>query len=459
MDSAVLLMSKQSEYQKLCDEIWEHNRLYYLDDAPCISDFEFDKLLEEVIRIEKEHPDWIFPGSPTQRIGERPSGSFPVVSHKVPMLSLANTYSPEELQEFLERMEKQLHKQQIDYQVELKFDGIAISILYENGILTRAVTRGDGTQGDEITANIRTIRSLPLKLKAPFPPTLEVRGEVFMPKHVFAKLNKQNTAAGKQLFANPRNAAGGSLKLLNPKEVAKRELAVACYAIVEGATVNSQFAIGQQLKKLGLPVIGERAKCSSYNEIWSFAGRVEQKRSALPYEIDGIVIKVDELAAQKKLGITGKHYRWAVAYKFAPEQVETTVREITVQVGRTGVITPVAELEPVFVAGSTIARATLHNADEVKRKDIRIHDHVYIEKGGDVIPKVVSVIMAKRPKKVSLGRCQLTAQHVIPSSFILKKKLLFVAPIGSDARHKACVASSILQARQEWISKILERRL
>lgn len=383
-------MSNKCDYHKLCDAIWEHNARYYVENAPSISDRAFDALLEQVIALEKEHPDWIFPGSPTQRVGEMPSGSFPLAKHTVPMLSLANTYSQEELGDFIKRMERMLHKKNIPFECELKFDGIAISIRYEKGILARAVTRGNGAEGDDITPNIRTIKSLPLKLQGNPPPLLEVRGEVFMPKTVFANYPQ---------FANPRNAAGGSLKLLDPKEVVKRNLAITCYAIVEGGRSQTQFETLEELKEYALPTLGEFRRAKTFKEIWAFASSVEKKRSKLPFEIDGIVIKVDALAFQKKLGVTGKNYRWAVAYKFAPEQAETVVKEITVQVGRTGVLTPVAELEPVFVSGSTISRATLHNSEEIERKDIRVHDTVVIEKGGDVIPKVVRVIGGRRPKE------------------------------------------------------------
>ncbi len=388
----------QEDYLKLCETIWEHNYHYFVEHAPIISDQEFDRLMFQLIEIEKEHPEWIFPGSPTQRVGELFEGRFPVVSHKIPMLSLANTYSPVEVQEFLERMERMLLQKEILYESEFKMDGIAISIHYEKGLLVRAVTRGDGSQGEDVTQNIRTIRSLPLQLRGKFPEVLEVRGEVFMPKAVFEKLNEDLKKEGKPLFANPRNAAAGSLKLLDPNLVAKRKLAISFYAIAEGAPTKTQFEALKAIQALGLPIAGEYLLCNSFDEIMDFAAKVEKKRRSLPFEIDGIVIKVNELELQKKLGVTGKNVRWAVAYKFAPEREETQIKEITVQVGRTGVLTPVAELIPVFVAGSTISRATLHNEDEVKRKDIRALDYVFIEKGGDVIPKVVAVNLAKRPQ-------------------------------------------------------------
>lgn len=389
---------RQQEYHELCDTIWEHNRRYYTENAPLISDHEFDRLLAQLISIEKRHPEWVFAGSPTQRVGEAIVGGFPVVPHTTPMLSLANTYSPEEIIDFFERMERMLQTKKILYETEYKMDGIAISVRYEAGILVRAVTRGDGMQGEEITANIRTIQSLPLRLRGEYPQILEARGEVFMSKKSFQTLNQTCEKEGRPPFANPRNAAGGSLKLLDPKLVAQRKLAISFYGIAANSSegIKTQYESLELLKRLGLPIVGEYALCETSDAVLKFAREVEKKRSTLPYEIDGIVIKVNDLAAQKKLGVTGKNYRWAVAYKFAAERAETLIREITVQVGRTGVLTPVAELDPVLVAGSTIARATLHNEDEVKRKDIRVGDYVFIEKGGDVIPKVVEVNFARR---------------------------------------------------------------
>jgi len=397
MASAVPQTYKKSDYLALCDQIWEHNWRYYVDHAPIISDYEFDRLLETVRAIELQHPDWVFSGSPTQRVGEQPSGAFVTQKHAIPMLSLANSYSKEEILQFIARIEKQTESKYFCYEVEPKFDGIAISIRYEKGIFVRAVTRGDGVEGEVVTANIRTIASLPLKLRGQVPDVLEVRGEVFMPKAVFHQLNQAYTEAGQAPFANPRNAAGGSLKLLDPKEVKKRRLAVTCYHAVEGLSLGSQYEMLQKLKSLGLPVVGESARCHDFASVWSFIEKLGEVRNELPYEIDGVVIKLDDQSKQQQLGATGKHLRWAIAYKYAPMQVETVIREITVQVGRTGVLTPVAELDPVLLAGSTISRATLHNEDELARKDIRLHDHVLIEKGGDVIPKVVSVIKEKRP--------------------------------------------------------------
>lgn len=401
MDFVVLQMSSKvtkEYYHSLCDLIWEHNWLYFVKNQPKISDFAFDQLLNELKEIEKEHPNWIFPGSPTQRVGEMVSGGFRVEKHSTKMLSLANTYDFEEVKQFLDRMKKNLGKSS-DFHVELKMDGIAISVLYEKGIYCRALTRGDGQSGEDVTSSVRTIASLPLDIpQARTVDRMEIRGEIFLDKKDFFQLNEKQKKEHKPLFANPRNAAGGSLKLLDPKEVAKRSLSIVFYAILEAELfgITSQYDSLEFLKTLHLPVVKEHKRCKSFEEIIQFADSVGNKRSQLPFEIDGIVIKVDDLPSQKMLGVTGKNYRWAVAYKFAAEKVETKILGITVQVGRTGVLTPVAELEPVFVAGSTISRATLHNAEEIRRKDIRIGDVVQIEKGGDVIPKVVEVIKEKR---------------------------------------------------------------
>lgn len=396
-------MSKEFErhqYEKLCQEIWEHNHRYYVEHMPAISDEQWDRLMHELEKIEKAHPDWVTPNSPSQRVGEAPTAGFNPISHLVPMLSLANSYSQEELEDFIKRIEKLLEKKNIPFCTELKIDGLAVSVLYEKGKFIRAVTRGDGKKGDDVTANIKTIKSLPLELYGThIPDQLEIRGEVYMPHSVFQKINKQRSKDGEELWANPRNAAAGSLKLLSPSEVSKRNLAIVFYAIANADSdlVKTQHEAHRFLHRLGLPVLQEIALCHHIEEIWTFAEKVRKLRPSLPYDIDGIVIKVDSLHDQGKLGATGKNPRWAVAYKFAAEQAETRILGITVQVGRTGILTPVAELEPVFLAGSTISRATLHNQEEVDRKDIRIGDKVVIEKGGDVIPKVVNVLIDQRP--------------------------------------------------------------
>lgn len=394
-------IENRQEYLTLVEKIQRHDELYYSKSSPEITDYEYDLLLKKLEKIEHEHPDWIIASSPTQRITEALTEGFKSVSHTVPMLSLANTYSKEEVEDFIKRVEKGLGVSDVEFHAELKMDGIAITALFEKGHFVRGATRGDGKKGDDITANMKTIRSLPLTLKGKdIPERLEVRGEVFMPKSVFQTLNQEKEQVGEEVWANPRNAAAGSLKLLDSKEVSHRKLSVVFYAIAEDSShcVSTQEEVHSRLEKMGLPVFLPTLRCKTkkVGELLSFAADVEKQRKSLPYEIDGIVIKVNNLRWQEELGATAKHQRWAVAYKFAPEKALTQILDITVQVGRTGVLTPVAELEPVLVAGSRVARATLHNQEEIARKDIRIHDYVWIEKGGDVIPKVVEVEKGKR---------------------------------------------------------------
>lgn len=385
-------------YQKLCEEIWQHNKLYYVDHKPAISDEQFDHLLAKLEQIEKEHPEWVTHSSPSQRVGEALTDGFKTIVHRTPMLSLANTYSQEEVQDFINRIYKLSPTKSHAFSCELKMDGIAISAQFEKGEFVRGITRGDGKKGDDITANLRTVAAFPLKLLGDVPEFLEVRGEIFMPRHVFQELNAMKEEEGEEPWANPRNAAAGSLKLLDPRETRKRKLGVVFYGIAEDSQslFSSQFESHQLLQKYGLPILSVIEKCHSLEEIWTYVEKVRQIRPKLPFDIDGVVIKVDSIQEQKRLGTTGKNPRWAVAYKFAAEQAETRIESITVQVGRTGVLTPVAELIPVFLAGSTIARATLHNEEEVHRKDIREGDSVIIEKGGDVIPKVVQVNLDRR---------------------------------------------------------------
>lgn len=395
-------IKNQQDYIKLVDELIEHDKHYYAQFKPVISDYEYDQLVKELQSWEKAHPELVLPNSPSLRIGEALTKGFGHAAHLSQMLSLANTYSKDELTDFINRIHKLLEKKDIKFCSELKIDGTAISIRYEKGNLTKALTRGNGKVGDDVTQNIKTIKTLPLKLHGKnIPDLIEVRGEVFIHKKIFQKLNVKREEEGLEVFANPRNAAAGSLKLLDPKEVAKRSLDVICYGIAnEQDFVSSQFEMHSFLKKLGLPIsIDKHFKlCKNLEDILSFATQIDKIRENISFEIDGIVVKVDDITTHKILGFTGKSPRYAVAYKFAAEQAETTIKDITIQVGRTGILTPVAELEPVFLAGSTISRATLHNQDEIIRKDIRIGDRVIIEKGGDVIPKVVSVDFTKRKK-------------------------------------------------------------
>lgn len=392
----------REEYHKLIHEIQHHDKLYYVDHAPEITDYAYDLLYKKLQAMELAHPDWILNTSPTQRVSEKTTKGFKQVAHTAPMLSLDNTYKEEEIEEFIARVYKLLEKKEVSFCAELKMDGVAVSVRYEKGILVQALTRGDGKKGDDITANLRTLRCVPLKLTgSQIPNEIEIRGEVYMPHAAFQRQNKQKEETGQDLWANPRNAAAGSLKLLDPAEVATRGLAAVFYGLAEGEhpEAATQYQVHEVLKKWGLPIFASkhRAVCDSVEEIMKFAHKIEKERDHLPFDIDGIVIKVNPLKAWPLLGTTGKSPRWAAAYKFAPEQAQTTIHQITVQVGRTGVLTPVAELEPVFLAGSTIARATLHNEEEVERKDIREGDLVTIEKGGDVIPKVVAVDHKKRP--------------------------------------------------------------
>ncbi len=393
-------MNAKLAYEELCELIWHHNRLYYIKHAPEISDEEYDLLFKQLEKIEKEHPEWMTPSSPTQRVNESPTAGFKTIEHRIPMLSLANSYSKEEIEDFIERIQKWVGNKTFAFTAELKMDGIAISASFEKGVFVRGVTRGDGRKGDDITQNMRVIESLPLQLYGnEIPDFMELRGEVFMPHPIFKKLNEQKEQEGEPLWANPRNAAAGSLKLLDAQETQKRGLSIVFYGVAEESSgvLTKQSQVTPFLQKLGLPTVEYTAYCESIDDMLKFAEKIRLLRRALSYDIDGIVIKLDEFKEQKKLGNTGKNPRWAIAYKFAAEQAKTRILDISVNVGRTGTLTPVAELQPVFLAGSTISRATLHNAEEVERKDIRIGDLATIEKGGDVIPKVVEIDPANRP--------------------------------------------------------------
>lgn len=393
--------------EQLRAEIRRHNDLYYQKAAPLIPDREYDALMQELASLETAHPELEDPDSPTRTIGERPSEGFDTVRHSVPMLSLSNTYGKEALTSFDIRIRKLAPDGNWSYTLEPKIDGVAITLLYSDGQLTRGATRGDGRQGDDITANIRTLRSIPVTLNSEAPPhTLEVRGEVFMPKEGFLALNKTREAAGLPVFANPRNAAAGSLKQLDPSVVAQRPLEAVCYAV--GETAGIRFAthmdLIESLKRFGLPVPPHIWQCRKMDDVLQALDELENLRHSFPFEMDGGVIKVNEREWYDELGTTAKSPRWAVAFKFEPERAETTLRDITIQVGRTGILTPVAELEPVKVAGSTIQRATLHNEDEIRRKDIRIGDHIFVEKAGDVIPAVVAVNLSARTGRERIFR-------------------------------------------------------
>ncbi len=383
----------QERIAKLRIEIAEHDRRYYEEAAPTISDREYDALYRELGDLEREFPQFASPDSPTQRVGGVPLKAFAQVTHRVPMLSLDNTYSETEVVDFYKRLERLLPDKKIPVVIEPKVDGVAVSLLYENGALRYAATRGDGTVGDDITQNVRTIRGVPGRLKGKGPRLLEVRGEVYMDKKGFAQLNAARQEAGLPVFANPRNSAAGSLKQLDPAMAAQRPLGLVCYGTgaVDGIEIGKHSELFPLLRQLGLPATERWWMAHSVEETLAAIRELDRVRHDFVYQTDGAVVKVDLLAQREALGFTAKSPRWAIAYKYEAERVETRLHDILIQVGRTGVLTPVAALEPVFVSGSTVARATLHNEDEIKRKDIRIGDVVVIEKAGEVIPAVVSV--------------------------------------------------------------------
>src|SRR5437016_4547928 len=385
---------------KLRDEIRKHDRRYYEEAAPTISDREYDRLYKELVDLEAKFPDLVTSDSPTQRVGGKPLQAFAQIQHRVPMLSLDNTYSEDEVANFYKRITRLLPDEKIPVVIEPKVDGVAVSVMYETGRLKYAATRGDGLVGDDITQNIKTIRSVPHQLRGAAPKLFEVRGEAFLDKDGFKKLNKERHAAGLPLFANPRNAAAGSLKHLDPKIVAKRPLGIVFYGTgaIEGADVDLHSEVFPLLKKLGLPVTERWWVADSVKEILDAIHELDGIRHNFAYQTDGAVVKVDSFAQRERLGFTAKSPRWAIAYKYEAERVETRLNDIIIQVGRTGILTPVAMLEPVLVSGSTVGRATLHNEDEIKRKDIRIGDTVVIEKAGEVIPAVVEVVKSKRPR-------------------------------------------------------------
>ena len=390
-------MSAESRVAELIEQLEEHNYRYHVLAEPVISDREYDLLLEELKQLEESDPALKRPDSPTHRVGGQPTQEFPAVRHATPMLSLDNSYSREDVLAFDKRVREALPGESVEYVAELKTDGVALSLVYEDSLLVRAATRGNGIQGDEVTANARTIPTVPLKLREPGI-SCEVRGEVYMRLSDFAALNEQQERQGRTLFANPRNSTAGTLKLQDPQTVARRSLR--CFAYwLQGDTETSATHRERlrRLQQLGFAVNPAYAHCPTVSDVFEFYAEQDAARVNLDYEIDGIVIKVDSLDQQERLGATAKSPRSAMAFKFQAQQARSVLRDILLQVGRTGAISPVALLDPVFIAGSTVRRATLHNEDEIRRKDIRIGDTVTLEKGGDVIPKVVSVVAEKRP--------------------------------------------------------------
>lgn len=446
---------------ELSAELEKHNRLYYLEAEPEVSDAEYDALMGELKKLEAEFPDLASPDSPTQRVGGAPLDGFVQIKHLVPMLSIEDVHElkPEELESnsslvaeqnligWFERFGRSLGHRDVKLTVEPKIDGVAVSIVYRDGVLDYAVTRGDGTTGDDITQNIRTIRTIPLRLPKGAPPIFEVRGEVFMENEAFAKLNEERDEAGEAAFINPRNATAGTLKQLDPKLVEKRPLDCIfhSYGKVENAPYTSVSEFQDTLEAYGLKRTKWFRQPTSFDELLETIRELNRDRHGFAYATDGAVIKVDEIALHAQLGATSKHPKWACAYKFCPEQKETLIRDITIQVGRTGVLTPVAELEPVFVSGTTVSRATLHNQDEIDRKDVRIGDTVVVEKAGEIIPAVVKVILEKRPEDANPYKIAEAVGGVCPScggeitqadGFVAWRCLNFACPAKAVTRLK-----------------------
>ena len=419
----------KKQIQELTKKINYHSDLYYQKSKSEISDFEFDELLTTLAGLEKQFPELKLPDSPTQRVGGTITKEFETVYHKYPMLSLGNTYSQDELKDFDGRVAKGLEGEPYEYFCELKFDGVSISLIYENGILVKGVTRGDGVRGDNVTANVKTIRSIPLKIKSEkISGSFEVRGEVFMPKETFKQLNKEREDIGEETYANARNTTSGTLKMQDSSIVANRKLDCFVYYLLGAANQTHEQGI-KKLESIGFHVSPTYKRCKTLQEVFEYIELWESKRQELPLETDGVVIKVNSLSQQEKLGFTAKIPRWAISYKYKAQSISTKLNSITYQVGRTGAITPVAELEPVFLAGTTVKRASLHNANEIERLDLRIGDYVFVEKGGEIIPKVTAVDLLKRTKssravkyisqcpecKTSLVRVEGEANHYCPN--------------------------------------------
>ena len=386
----------QQRIEQLKEQLnrWSHE--YYVEDKPTATDAEYDKAYHELLALEKEHPQFVTADSPTQRVGGEVLEQFQKVTHTNPMLSLSNAFSKEDLEEFDARLRK-LTNRAIEYVCELKIDGLSIALTYQNGQLQLGATRGDGTTGEDVTGNVRTIKSVPLSLKEPW--NIEVRGECYMPKKSFVALNESREEEGLEVFANPRNAAAGSLRQLDPKIAAKRNLSVFLYRSpsVEELDVSTQEELLEKMAEIGFVTNPERLKCQTIDEVWNYIETIGAKRQELPYEIDGMVIKVNDFATQEEIGYTVKAPRWAIAYKFPAEEAQTVVRDVEWTVGRTGVVTPTAVMDPVQLAGTTVRRASLHNIDLMKERDIRLEDTVVIHKAGDIIPEVTRVIFEKRP--------------------------------------------------------------
>ncbi len=412
----------QIEIDKLRAAIRDHDYLYYVQNEPKVSDYEYDMLMNQLLELEQKHPDAVSPDSPSQRVGRDITKAFRTVQHDTPMLSLSNTYMQEDLTEFDKRINSLLPGENYQYVAELKIDGVAISLRYKNNVFENGVTRGDGYQGDDISTNLKTIRAIPLAVRdvTDIHEDFEVRGEIYMEKSDFVKLNEKQEAAGEKTFANPRNFTAGTLKMQDSKIVAGRPLTMFSYSLLISGVdsrILTHWEALTKLEELGFRCNPIRKLCDSISDVMEFCNEWAEKKDGLPYNIDGVVIKISDFDQQRRLGATAKSPRWATAYKYSAVQVETVLEEVTWSVGRTGVVTPVASLKPVFVAGTTVSRATLHNPEEIARKDIRIGDSVIIEKGGDIIPKVVKVLTNKRPKNtvklISSVQCPVCSEPLV----------------------------------------------
>lgn len=396
-------MTIQEKITALREELRQHNYSYYVMDNPTISDYEFDIKLKELQKLEEEHPEFYDETSPTLRVGGAVTKNFETIQHEHRMYSLDNSYSKEDLEDWEKRIQRILGDVAVEFTCELKYDGASISLTYEDGKLVRAVTRGDGFQGDDVTTNIKTIKSVPLQLHGDYPPKFDIRGEIILTLEGFAKMNEERLAAGEEAYMNPRNTASGSLKLQDSALVAQRPLECLLYSIVgKNLDITTQYEVLEKARAWGFKVPTIAKLCKSTDEVMQFVEHWDEQRHTLPYETDGVVIKVNTLRYQEELGYTAKAPRWAMAYKFKAEQVSTVLHQITYQVGRTGAITPVANLEPVLLAGTTVKRASLHNADQIEKLDIREGDTVFVEKGGEIIPKIIAVDFTKRPKGLQL---------------------------------------------------------
>ncbi len=433
------MQSIEEKINKLRKALNEHNYKYYVLDAPSISDYDFDLQLKELQELEKKYPEFFDENSPTQRVGGTVTNNFQTVVHKHRMYSLDNSYSEEDIQNWIARIQKNLGVDKIDFTCELKYDGASINLVYENYTLLRAETRGDGIQGDDVTANVKTIKSIPLKVKNDFLKDFEVRGEIVIPLDGFKKMNEERVANDEELYRNPRNTASGSLKLKDSAEVAKRPLDCLIYQVVtEEVKYETHFESLQEARKAGFKVPKEIEVCNSVEEIMDYIHKWDKKRFDLPYETDGIVIKVNNIHYQNELGYTAKSPRWAIAYKFKAEQVATTLESVDYQVGRTGAVTPVANLKPIALGGTIVKRASLHNADQIAKLDLHFGDTVFVEKGGEIIPKITGVDLSKRPvdapKITFISNCPACdtalirkdgeAQHYCPNEFGCKPQIV-----------------------------------